>query len=337
MDAVNCLRVSRRVTALGLAWLIWLCVGVGEGSTFGVNGHIPSATVADEIAAAGIAWVRIDVVWALIEPDQDRYDWQLYDDLMDRLEARGLRVFANVGATPIWATSGSEFSGRPNDPADWRDFCYVLASRYHDRVDAWGFWNEPNLPHFWEGDRSQYLHEILLPGIDAVRTVDPDAMVAGPDLAHLISADWDDWLYDVVSQTRELLDVVTHHAYPSDGTASDVNDKLNEGGQYPWDPPSVRAVLDGAGWNDRPVWLTETGVQSHEYGEVGQESFYLDLLEDWFGNERDYTWLNRVFFYEMSDPGNSTDISFGILEGPPNHERKLAYYGLRFIHCQRCD
>ncbi len=245
---------------------------------------------------------------------------------MDRLESRGLRVFATVSGTPLWATAGSEFSGVPENPADWRDFCYVLASRYHDRVDAWGFWNEPNLYHFWEGSRSQYLDEILLAGIEAVRTVDPDAFVAAPDLAHLVSADWDDWLDDIVSRTRDLLDVVTHHVYPSDGTSGDVREKLDEGGQFPWDPPSVRSVLDDAGWSQRPVWLTETGVQSGEFGEAGQEDFYLGVLEGWFGEDRDNTWLARVFFYEMVDPASNPANTWGILGPPPDLEPKLAYH-----------
>lgn len=323
---MKALRSSGRDVTLCAAVLLGICSGTPEASTFGVDAHIPSTQVADEISAAGIGWTRIDVVWALIEPEQDRYEWGLYDELLDRLESRGLRIFATVSGTPQWATAGSEFGGAPGDPADWRDFCYVLASRYAHRIDTWGFWNEPNLVHFWEGSRQQYLDEILRPGIEAVRTVDPEAMVAGPDLAHLSSADWDDWLGDIVSRTRDLLDVVTHHAYPSDGSSADVGEKLNEGGQFPWDPPSVRSVLDDAGWIQRPVWLTETGVESDEYGEVGQETFYRELLEDWFGVERSHSWLGRIFFYEMADPGTDPAFSFGILEGPPAHIRKLAFY-----------
>ncbi len=297
-----------------------------RASTSGVNAHIPTDPIMDSTVDAGIGWVRIDFVWAFVEIERDRFEWAIYDTLIEGLQARGLRIYASVVGTPSWATSGSEFSGVPDNPDEWKAFCYLAAKRYRGRIDAWGFWNEPNLDHFWEGSRWAYLNEILIPGIDAVRTADPDALVAGPDLAHLNSGDWDDWLDDVVSQAGDMLDVVTHHAYPSDGSAGNVTEKLTEGGDYPWDPPSVRSVLEDAGWGHRPVWLTETGVESGRYGEVGQENFYDDLLADWFGEDRGHTWLDRIFFYEMTDPSNNPDLSWGILNPPPGLEPKLAYH-----------
>jgi len=297
-----------------------------SASTFGVNAHTPSGPVQDTITDAGIRWVRIDVIWAAIETNRDSFHWDFYDQLIDNLESRGLRIMATLQGTPQWATSGSEFSGVPDNPDDFREFCYALASRYGDRIDAWAFWNEPNLHHFWEGGRYQYINQILIPGIEAVQRVDPAAMVLGPDLAHLSSADWDDWLDDVVSETRDLLDVVTHHVYPSDGSAADVTEKLNDGGQFPWEPPSVRSVLEEAGWRDRPVWLTETGVQSDVYGELGQEDFYEDLLWTWFGVDRSHSWISRIFFYEMVDPPDHPSNTWGILHPPPGLEPKLAYH-----------
>jgi hypothetical protein len=296
------------------------------GSPFGVCAHTPAPRIQDAVTEAGIRWVRIDLVWAFVEFAPDAYDWTFYDRLFDQLEARGLDVMVTVAGTPGWATSGSEFSGAPDDPNHFREFCYLAAARYHDRIDAWGFWNEPNLDHFWEGGRHQYIDEILIPGIEAVRAVDPQARVVGPDLAHLISADWDDWLDDVVSATRHLLDVVTHHVYPSDGSAGNVTEKLAEGGQFPWDPPSVRSVLRDAGWHDRPFWLTETGVRSGVEGEAGQARFYRDLLDDWFAPNRSHSWIDRVFFYEINDGGVDPALTWGILHPPPELEPKAAYF-----------
>jgi len=303
-----------------------------QSSTFGINAHVPSPAIQNNIVAAGIGWVRIDVVWGLIEVHRDTFDWTRYDTLVDTLEGRGLRIFATLQGTPQWATSGSEFSGVPNDPDDWREFCYTVASRYRGRVDAWGFWNEPNLDHFWEGTRTQYIDEILLPGIEAVATADPGALLVAPDLAHLSSGDWDDWLAQVLDDAAPLLDVVSHHVYPSNGTAGDVTDKLTEGGSLPFDPPSVREVLDDGGWADRPFWLTETGVESDAYGQTGQASFYENLLGLWFGVAGSHDWIDRIFFYEMADSSNDPTLSWGILEAPPGLERKLAYFAyLDFI------
>ena len=78
----------------------------------------------------GLEWVRIDVLWSIIEPARDVYDWSVYDALVDRLETRGLRTYAGMGATPAWATSGPAFSGVPDDPDQWREFCFLVAARY---------------------------------------------------------------------------------------------------------------------------------------------------------------------------------------------------------------
>jgi hypothetical protein len=323
--------MGRRVVfAVALAGAVaMLAPSPAPGATFGINAHIPSSAIQNEVGAAGIGWVRIDVVWGLVEIHRDTFDWSRYDTLVDGLAARGLRIFGTLQGTPQWATAGSEFSGVPADPADWREFCYLAASRYRGRVDAWGFWNEPNLDHFWEGTRTQYIDQILLPGIDAVAAADPGALLVAADLAHLSSGDWDDWLARVLADASPLLDVVSHHVYPSNGTAGNVTDKLTEGGSLPWEPPAVREVLDDGGWADRPFWLTETGVESDEYGQSGQASFYENLLGLWFGAARSHDWIDRIFFYEMADPSNDPTLSWGILEAPPGLERKLAFYSYR--------
>jgi hypothetical protein len=295
-------------------------------STFGINAHVPSEAIQDEIVAVGAGWVRVDVVWGLIEVHRDSFDWERYDRLVADLESRGLRIFATLQGTPQWATSGSEFSGVPDHPDDWREFCYAVATRYRGRVGAWGFWNEPNLDHFWQGSRTQYVNEILLPGIEAVATADPGALLVAPDLAHLSSGDWELWLDRVLDDAGHLLDVITHHVYPANGTAGDVTYKLNEGGSLPWDPPPVREVLNNGGWGDRPFWLTETGVESDSYGQTGQATFYGNLLGLWFGTGRSHDWIDRIFFYEMADPSNDPALTWGILEAPPELERKLAFY-----------
>ena len=320
--------MGRRVvfTAALAGAVAMLAPSPAPGSTFGINAHVPSQAIQNNIVAAGIGWVRIDVVWGLIEIHRDTFDWTRYDTLVDTLEGRGLRIFATLQGTPQWATSGSEFSGVPNDPDDWREFCYTVAARYRGRIDAWGFWNEPNLDHFWEGTRTQYIDEILLPGIEAVAIADPGALLVAADLAHLSSGDWDDWLSRVLDDAGPLLDVVSHHVYPSNGTAGDVTYKLTEGGSLPWDPPPVREVLDDGGWGDRPFWLTETGVESNAYGQTGQAAFYRNLLGLWFGSARSHDWIDRIFFYEMADPGNDPTLSWGILEAPPGLEPKLAYF-----------
>jgi len=301
-------------------------VPITSATGFGVNAHIPVDAVADRIEDAGIEWVRIDFLWALVEPERDVYDWSIYDELVDRLSSRGLRIYAGLGATPAWATSGTELIGVPDDPDQWRELCYLAANRYAGRIEAWGLWNEPNQDHFWEGTRQQYIDVILLPGADAIALADPWALVCGPDLAHLSSSHWKDWMRDVISAARDVLDVVTHHAYPSDGRASEVTGILVDGDPYPFGDPSVKEVLQDEEWWPRPFWLTETGLESDRWGQATQADFVDDLLTTWFSPTRgSRDWVDRVFFYEITDGRAPSQYSFGLLAGPPDYDPKPSY------------
>ncbi len=317
------MRFHRVFASLALALL--MAVSSSDSSGFGVNAHIPSGSVADRIEASGIEWVRIDFLWSLAEPEADVYDWSVYDALVDRLEARVLKIYSGLGSTPAWATTGPEFSGVPEDVDQWREFCYLAAKRYSGRIDAWGLWNEPNLDEFWDGSRQEYIDILLIPGAESISIADPSALVCAPDLAHLGSADWEDWLRATINAARDHLDVVTHHVYPSNGWASEVTYDLETGGPFPFSPPSVQRVLQDTGWWRRPFWLSETGVQSDRWGEGRQATFVDELLDQWFDPQRGHrSWVDRVFFYEMNDGPSPSSYTYGLIQGPPDFTPKEA-------------
>lgn len=296
-----------------------------EDSPYGINVHVPQGEelrlLLDRAEAAGIGWIRIDFVWAFVEPRQDEFGWAVYDAIAAAAQARGIEVFATLAYTPAWATSGPESIGPPANPADWADFCFRAARRYRDTIRHWGLWNEPNLDHFWAGTRRQYIEDILKRGADAVHAGNPQALVGGPELAHLTSgdSDWYDWLLESLEEAGDRLDFVTHHVYDGDGPG-DVTEKLDRStvfGNVPelWDSvaPSVREVLEEAGWSG-PFWLTETGWATDRVSEARQASNYTGLLGDWFAGRPGRDWVDKVFFYEIKDAPASFDVPlWGIL------------------------
>jgi polysaccharide biosynthesis protein PslG len=301
---------------------------------FGVNVHAPAgeelARVLDRAAEAGLGWVRIDFVWAFVEPARDVYDWRIYDEIAAAARARGIEVYATLAYTPAWATSGPELSGVP-EAAEWRDFCRRAATRYRGKIRHWGVWNEPNLDRFWSGSRREYLDVVLLPCADAIHAADPQARVGGPDLAHLTSgdADWYDWLRETLDRAGDRLDFVTHHVYDQDGPAR-ATEKLAGStlfGNRPafWDavPPSLFEVLRVAGWTG-PVWLTETGWESARVGEDRQARFYTEFLEEWLTGRPGRDWIDQVFFYEMKDPPET--YTWGVLRADGSPKPAWAAY-----------
>jgi polysaccharide biosynthesis protein PslG len=295
-----------------------------EASPFGINIHAPQGeelnALLDRVQAAGIGWVRIDFIWAWVEPARDTYDWRVYDAIVAAARARGIEVFATLAYTPAWATSGPAVTGVPNDPGQWAEVCSAAAQQFRGKIRYWGVWNEPNLAKFWSGSRQQYLDILLKPCADAIHAANPAAQVGGPDLAHLTSgdSDWYDWLNDVLVAAGDRLDFITHHVYDSDGHR-DVGDRLDGStvfGNRPslWDVvnPSVEEVLRNAGAWGKPFWLTETGWDSANSGETQQASWYGGLLNDWLTGAPERSWLNKVFFYELAD-GPPPAPGWGIL------------------------
>jgi hypothetical protein len=322
---------TRRALRIMSAVVACLLAGAGaarafEPSPYGINIHAPGdpelERQLDRVAAAGIGWVRIDFAWAVVQPARGTWDWRLYDRIADEAAARDLEVFATLAYTPAWATAGPPLTGAPSDPADWREFCRRAARRYRGKIDFWGLWNEANLPRFWSGSRKQYIDLIVAAGIDGVRAGSPDAKVGGPELAHLTSgdSDWYYWLRDTLLAQGDRLDFVTHHLYDDDGPG-DVTKKLEDStlfGRRPgfWGTvaPSVREVLESAGAEDKPFWLTETGWASDRVGAAQQASYTAGLLDRWLTGRPDRDWVAKIFFYELQDDPAAGVPKWGVLD-----------------------
>jgi hypothetical protein len=287
--------------------------------------------VMDRLHDAGIGWAHVALVWPYVESARGVYDWSVYDAIVAAAQARKIDVLATIVYTPAWATSDPTWAGVP-DAVAWADFCGQAARRYKGKIDHWGLWNEPNLAKFWSGTRQQYIDIVLGPGADAIHAANPRAQVGGPALAHLDKARWYDWLDDVLVQAGDRLDFAIHHIYDTAGNrreTSRLNDPTDFGGlPNLWSllTPSVREVVQHAGWLGRPFWLTETGWQTDVVGDDLQASDYAGMLSDWFTGYPGQTWIDKIFFYEMLDfpPNGST---WGILraDGTP----KPAWFAYR--------
>ncbi|MGE3842169.1 MAG: hypothetical protein AB7I50_11320 [Vicinamibacterales bacterium] len=144
---------------------------------------------------------------------------------------------------------------------DFRRFIEAAVRRYKDRVRAWGFGTEVHSRVFWQGSPEQFFDEILRPGYETVKEIDPTLVVVGPD--EDVLPEEPDEFTDVIPATilDELVgfettknvrafDVISHHVLRHSGWTDWclVNARLR---------PVVERVSKG-----RPVWLTELGFWS---------------------------------------------------------------------------
>jgi hypothetical protein len=249
-----------------------MLVAILLAGAVGVNVHLPPAATLDLARESGAAWIRIDVDWDQAEPVPGVRRYELYDGLLDAARARGLKVFATVGYTPAWASTGDRLGdGAQNDvpdPMALRSFVLDLAARYSDgRVAAWGTWNEPNLSQFFEGSVDEWLRAVFVPTVDAVRAACPGCLVVGPELAS-VGDDYDVWLAAALDARGLQLSAVSWHIYagfpeddPSLGATRDsFFNKLEA--RRPQRPLSAREVLLAKGFDFLPLWVTETGAQA---------------------------------------------------------------------------
>jgi hypothetical protein len=234
----------------------------------------------------------------MMEPTRGVYDWTLTDAVVRDARARGLNVYATLAYAPAWANGDQAPNTPPLDPQDWYAFVYTTVSRYRGSVRHWGMWNEPNFTHFFRGSADQYIGTILRVGAQAVRDADPSSYVLGPELAQ--EGDWWVWLYTVLDEAAEAIDIVTQHSYQDNG--QDVLLRL-AGAEEPWHRPTVRDVMQWTGTSGKELWLTETGWNTARVSEEEQAAYYKQVLD----GVEEYDWLGKVFFYQLVDEPGSPD------------------------------
>ncbi|MCB9674492.1 MAG: hypothetical protein H6737_05205 [Alphaproteobacteria bacterium] len=334
-----------------------------EACPFGVNAHQASDDELALAADAGIRLVRFDFNWFQVETAPGVFDWSIPDRFVDTAEAEGLAVYATVAYSPSWIEPGcDDASGDLHqwcrnavpDEAAWTGFLAAAVGRYGDRVKHWGLWNEPNLDHFFDGSRQQYVDTILLPGSAAVHAACADCQVVGPELAGLRGASWDanagqcffgecrfnGWnhsLKEILDAAGGSIDIVSHHKYTGPAQTFWQEALVGE-----WVVVQlvngIKEVTDQHA-PGKPVWITEMGFESTPGGSYSEQASADELYAAYSAMPaiQAGTWphtqagawpeLQKMFWYDLTnDPNVSWDgdmYTWGLLNA--DHTPKPAY------------
>lgn len=241
------------------------------GPSFGVHAHVMYSwytsdadrlALIDLMAAAGVKWLRLDFAWngfqGTARGQYDQWFVDRADYVVGLCKARGIKVLANVRATPFWASASGADTAPPSNPADFQVFVSWLAARYKGSVQAYEFGNECNSTTFWTGTIAQYA-TFLQTGYTAVKAVDPAALVvtAGPEF---VNTDWVTQAY--AAGIKGYFDAVACHPYMA---PADLAPELPDDGTI-WRISHVQALHDlmvSKGDGAKPIWFTEFGWSSH--------------------------------------------------------------------------
>jgi len=278
------------------------------------------------------------------------YDWTKLDELYDKLLARKIKPFVELGFTPeAMKTSDSSifyWKGNTSHPrlGPWRDlitaFVHHLQDRYgKQEVRSWFFevWNEPNLDGFWEkGDQAAYF-ELYDVTAKAIKAIDPTLRVGGPSTA---GAAWVPELLDYAHQHGSPIDFVTTHTYGVDGGFLDEEGKSDtklssSPDAIVGDVRRVRQQIAASKYPDLPLYFTEWST-SYTPRDLVHDSYVsaayiLTKLKAVQGIAQGMSyWTYSDLFEEPGPPHAAFEGGFGLMN--PQGIRKPAWFTYKYLN-----
>lgn len=214
----------------------------------------------DLLGASGVKHARVQTGWAKCEKTRGVYDFGWLDDIVDKLSARGVQPWFNVGfGNKLYMEGVPEY----NETAvgcvplfygaecisAWLGFVRALAEHYKGRITHFEIWNEPDIGHFWypENPDPKKLAELIVLTGGAIREVIPDAKLgtctSGSEFGYFETM--------LEGLEPELLDFYCVHWYqicPERG----YEEKIRH----------LRRILDYHGFAKTELWLGEGGYPS---------------------------------------------------------------------------
>jgi xylan 1,4-beta-xylosidase len=278
------------------------------------------------------------------------YDWTKIDELYDKLLARHIKPFVELGFTPkALKTSGNSvfyWQGNTSHPAPeaWKNlieaFVRHIEKRYgRAEVRTWFFevWNEPNLDGFWEKADQKAYFELYDLTAKSIQAIDAKLRVGGPSTA---GAAWVPELLNHVAQSGAPIGFVTTHAYGVDGGFLDEEGKNDtklapQPGAIVDDVRRVRQQIEASRYAGLPLYFTEWST-SYAPRDLVHDSYIsapyiLSKLKACHGLLQGMSyWVYTDLFEEPGPPDASFHGGFGLL----NREgiRKPAYFAYKYLH-----
>lgn len=285
-------------------------------SLFGANTALDPAqpNVEDHLRAMaelGIKWARQDFNWRRIERLPGEYQWQPYDDLVEKCRERGIQLLGCLTDHPAFhnplTDAGVDAFAR---------FAELAAKRYTGRVDHWQIWNEPN-GGFWKGTATDYARLLMNSGI-AIHGANRDAKVVALNMAFCDVL----WARQVLRQVpSSVFDIVAFHPYRPPNAPEEAFDfwtldqyvKTWHAGLLPTNYAMVNMtfleqtaelvrVMDELG-RRKPLWITEMCWNSHLHPYGNSELRQADLLVRFHALALGSQQIAKVFWWALRDQG----------------------------------
>jgi polysaccharide biosynthesis protein PslG len=317
--------------------------------TMGINIHHVTDADLDMLAATGVTYVRLDVMWEPVERTPGAYDWSTYDDLLRKLAVRHLRPLLILAySNPLY----EKHIALPHNGRTLQTVSAPTAARSLEAFTRWAaaaathfapydpvleIWNEPDNDMFWPPrSNPREFAALARRTCAALRKASPGAVIIGPGAAKepRDSRPVPEFLGGVLDRgLEECLDGVSVHPY--------VN--ISEVPRVPRNWELLRDLIRraGGGLNRLPVpiaseWGVSTGGGGllHRHPDDADQAFYLVRMMV----------LNAAsgvpisIWYDWRDDGddpNDAENRFGLVRR--DRSPKRAYVALKTLTAQLGD
>ncbi len=293
----------------------------------GVNVHFDPASYTNaelaQLVAAGFSFVRLDILWNLVEQKKGQYDFSNYERLVSALVARGIRVLCILAYNnPLYDSTSSPPSTEVGPHADevreaFGRFAAAAAETFKGRGVVWEIWNEPDYDRFWQPKPNPDDYSALAKtAITAIRRADPHATIVAPALIGLepqYQTAWDFLERCFALGLLEFVDAISVHPYRlgvPESASTDYRRLRMLIAQYaPRGKESIPVV--SSEWGYSLTWVSEEQQAAYFV-----RLFLINLMND----------LSLSIWYDWHDDGpNAKDIeqNFGIIAW--NGQPRMAY------------
>lgn len=256
------------------------------------------AAALKQLESLGVEALRVNLRWYDVAPAADQsskpafdaadpaqYSWGAYGEVIDAAKAKGWKVLISPSSdVPKWATeSGLDTVTRPK-PAEYELFTTAAAKRFGGSGVIWSIWNEPNLDRFLRpqivGGKfvgGKLYRELFLAGRSGIQSVQRKATVLFGETAPVgISRQRQrpiEFLRDALCVSSKYkfdkkrckklsVSGFAHHPYRSVGGIPKSRDDVTYQVLSRLTSALDRMSKAGAITRNRPIYLTEFGIQS---------------------------------------------------------------------------
>jgi len=203
-------------------------------SPFGIH-VLPQDNSLDAVKAAGVNWIRLHDAgnycnWEALEKEKGQ--WTFHDDKITAYRKHHLKIFAQLGTTPRWASYLGQQAGpvkhnyfnafaQPRNIADYANYVKTVTARYRNSIDEYFIWNEPWMANFWhvaikpDGQFDAGPHpaqdyaNLMQTAYQAAKSGNPDVKISGFNTAD--KPEWTKKIYQ--SGGMNNCDMIDYHFY----------------------------------------------------------------------------------------------------------------------------